>query len=93
MKTLKTLLFFSALWILTVAVSGMVAVQYAKAQNLLPPPPVIGMAEPGLARVEIMLAAIERRQKKELEILRAIHVRMFPLKLEQGVMDASTLED
>lgn len=80
---------FGLAWFASVAVATCFAINSVLAQQLLPPPPVLGTIDPALSRLEIKLDDVIRRQQQELRILKAIHVKLFPLKLEQSTLDAA----
>lgn len=80
-------------WLSTVAIATSFAVNAVIAQQLVPPPPVVGVADPSLARLEIKLDTIDRKLSAHTRILKAIYSKLFPLKLEQGVQDAPNLDE
>jgi len=90
---IKQIAFWAVCWIVTVAISTAVAMHSVLAQNLVPPPPVIGIPDPALSRLEIKLDAIDRRIASQGRVLKAIYAKLFPLKMEQGIQDAPALDD
>ncbi|MBX9687714.1 MAG: hypothetical protein K2X27_13495 [Candidatus Obscuribacterales bacterium] len=85
---LKKVLGILCFWLVSMALCTAFAVRAVLAQGLIPPPPVVSVPEPGLARLEIKLDAIERRQREQTRLLKAVYVKLFPFKMEQGAMDA-----
>lgn len=75
-------------WFASVVVATCIATHAVMAQQLVPPPPVLSVSDPGLSRIEIKLDAIERRQRVDHQMIRALWVKHFPLKMEQSTMDA-----
>lgn len=90
---IKKLLCIMGAWILSVALATAFAVNAVKAQNLLPPPPVLSVLDPSVARLEIKLDSIERKLATQNRMLKAIYVKLFPLKMEQGVIDAPSVDE
>lgn len=75
-------------WYLSVILATCLATNAVRAQQLVPPPPVLGMSDPAISRIEIKLDAIERRQRDDHRMIRALWVKHFPLKMENSAMDA-----
>lgn len=86
-------------WVVSVVVASTVATNCV-AQQLIPPPPVLGASPADLSALEHRLMQIEKKLDrignlaaacKKLSL--AIYTKMFPMQMEQRVQEFGPSED
>lgn len=82
----KTIFVGFALWTVAVIAAAVIAAHVC-AQQLVPPPPVLGLQSADLVQVQVKLEAIERLLQSQHRMVKAMWVRLNPMKLEQGILD------
>lgn len=89
---MKNLLVRFGVWLVGVVVASGIASQVV-AQQLVPPPPVLGVNidSQNLVRLELKIDALQRTCDSIKALNRAVFVRLNPLKMEQDILDLKNM--